>query len=404
MIHSFSCKNFYSFSELAVVDFTVNDNAPNDNGYFIAPSGTRLSKIETVIGPNASGKTNLLKVLPFLKWLIADSFNINPSASLPVKPFLSGKQKTEPIELSVDFEIDGDIFIYSFSLSEKKILSEELKIKNKTKEKTTSKKVFFRKWDEESGKYELEDSNFDLPKGFENLLRTNASVIGVALRLNHKGSQKISNFWQQVETNVIEAGWIGDHLLPNTSKLMIETLHFFSESENEALKKEAEKLLSRFDLGLESFDIKKEKKENELSINVQVAHTFGDEKIYLPMQYESSGTKQLFVLLKAILVVLAKGGVAVLDEFDVNLHPEMVLSLFDLFVQPETNPKNAQLLFSTHSHRVLSKLDKYQIILTEKNEKGGSEAWRLDDMSGVRADDNFFSKYIAGAYGAVPKL
>ena len=132
MIHSFSCKNFYSFSELAVVDFTVNDNAPNDNGYFIAPSGTRLSKIETVIGPNASGKTNLLKVLPFLKWLIADSFNINPSASLPVKPFLSGKQKTEPIELSVDFEIDGDIFIYSFSLSEKKILSEELKIKNKT--------------------------------------------------------------------------------------------------------------------------------------------------------------------------------------------------------------------------------------------------------------------------------
>lgn len=404
MIHSFSCKNFYSFSELAVVDFTVNDNAPNDNGYFTAPSGTRLSKIETVIGPNASGKTNLLKVLPFLKWLIADSFNINPSASLPVKPFLSGKQKTEPIELSVDFEIDGDIFIYSFSLSEKKILSEELKIKNKTKEKTTSKKVFFRKWNEESGKYELEDSDFDLPKGFENLLRTNASVIGVALRLNHKGSQKISNFWQQVETNVIEAGWVGDHLLPNTPKLMIETLHFFSESENEDLKKEAEKLLSRFDLGLESFDIKKEKKENELSINVQVAHTFGDEKIYLPMQYESSGTKQLFVLLKAILVVLAKGGVAVLDEFDVNLHPEMVLSLFELFVQPETNPKNAQLLFSTHSHRVLSKLDKYQIILTEKNEKGGSEAWRLDDVSGVRADDNFFSKYIAGAYGAVPKL
>ena len=224
------------------------------------------------------------------------------------------------------------------------------------------------------------------------------------MRLNHKESQKISNYWRQVETNVIEAGWIGDHLLPNTSKLMIETLHFFSESENEILKKEAEKLLSRFDLGLDSFNIKKEKKENELSINVQVAHTFGDEKIYLPMQYESSGTKQLFVLLKAILVVLAKGGVAVLDEFDVNLHPEMVLSLFELFVQPETNPKNAQLLFSTHSHRVLSKLDKYQIILTEKNDKGGSEAWRLDDVSGVRADDNFFSKYIAGAYGAVPKL
>ena len=122
------------------------------------------------------------------------------------------------------------------------------------------------------------------------------------------------------------------------------------------------------------------------------------------MQYESSGTKQLFVLLKTILLVLLKGGVAVLDEFDVNLHPEMVLALFELFIQPETNPKNAQLLFSTHSHRILSNLDKYQIILTEKNDKGESESWRLDECSGVRADDNYYSKYIAGAYGAVPKL
>jgi hypothetical protein len=28
----------------------------------------------------------------------------------------------------------------------------------------------------------------------------------------------------------------------------------------------------------------------------------------------------------------------------------------------------------------------------------------LDDVSGVRADDNYYTKYIAGAYGAVPKL
>jgi predicted ATPase len=122
------------------------------------------------------------------------------------------------------------------------------------------------------------------------------------------------------------------------------------------------------------------------------------------MQYESSGTKQIFILLKTILLVIASGGTAILDEFDVNLHPEVVSALFDLFMQAETNPKNAQLLFSSHSHQILSKLDKYQIVLTEKNNKGESEAWRLDDVSGVRADDNYYSKYIAGAYGAVPKL
>jgi uncharacterized protein len=405
MIHSFSCKNFYSFSDLTIVDFSVNDKAPVNNGYFVTPAGNRLSKIETVVGPNASGKTNLLKVLPFLKWLISDSFISSPSSSLPVKPFLFGELKNKPTELSVDFEINENVYSYSFVLIENKILQEELRVKNKTKQKITSKKVFSRQWDDEKGKYILDDKNFNLPKDFENLLRTNASVISVAVRLNHKGSQDILNFWQKVETNVVEAGWVGDHLLPNSGKQLIEALDFYSDNKNEILKKEAEKLLSRFDLGLESFDIKKEKKEDGLSLNVRVSHSFNGRIEHLPMQYESSGTKQLFVLLKTILLVLNNGGVAILDEFDVNLHPEMLMSLFELFIQPETNPNNAQILFSTHSHRILGRLDKYQIILVEKNKEGASESWRLDEMgSSVRADDNYYTKYIAGAYGAIPNL
>lgn len=402
MIHSFSCKNFYSFGELATVDFVVNENAPNDNGYFVAPSGVRLSKIETVLGPNASGKTNLLKVLPFIKWLIVDSFNMNPTAPLPIQPFMFSDYKEKPAELSVTFEVGGEVYTYRFVIGKNILLTEELTLKNKSKERVTSKRVFLREWNEQEKRYVLEDKNFNLPKGFENLLRSNASVIGVAMRLNHKESQAIADFWQQMETNVVEAGWIGDHLMQNPAQGLLEAFDFFSE--NDALKKEAEKLLSRFDLGLEVFEIKKEKKENGFSINVKVAHSFGGRKEYLPMQYESSGTKQLFVLLKHILQVLAKGGVAVLDEFDVNLHPEMIFALYELFLQPETNQKNAQILFSTHSHRILSKLDKYQIILVEKNSDGISESWRLDDVSGVRADDNYYTKYIAGAYGAVPKL
>jgi AAA15 family ATPase/GTPase len=404
MIHSFSCKNFYSFKDLTTIDFTVNRKAPKNNGYFSSNTGVRLSKAEIVIGSNASGKTNLLKILPFLKWLITNSLYISPNEPLPIKPFLFGSEKNKDTDLSVDFEIDGNIYVYKFTLNSKRIISEELKIKNKTSEKITAKKIFSRKWNEESNKYELIDNKFKLPKGFHNSIRDNASIISVASRLNHKESLKIFNFWQNVETNVIEAGWIGDHLLPSASKQLVEALDFFSEEKNIKIKKQAEKLLAQFDLGLDSFEIKKEKKENSLNINARVAHTFKNEKEYIPIQYESSGTKQLFILLKTILIVIASGKTAILDEFDVNLHPEVILSLFDLFIQPETNPKNAQLLFSSHSHQILSKLDKYQIILTEKNKKGESEAWRLDDVSDVRSDDNYYSKYIAGAYGATPKL
>ena len=402
MIHSFSCKNFYSFEEFTALNFEVNKNAPENNGYFVTKSGVRLSKVETVIGGNASGKTNLLKVLPFLKWLIIDSFNMKPENPIVVQPFAFGAEKDMSTELSVVFEVDGKVYTYTFVITKEKILSEELKLTSFAKEKKSTKKIFSRSWNEKESRYDFEGDNFELPKGFENLLRSNASVIGTAARLNHAESQAIATYWGQIETNVIEAGWIGDHLLPNSIAQLGEAFDFFSE--NSVLKQEAEKLLCRFDLGLSGFEIKKEKKENGFSLNVRAAHMFNGQTQYLPVQYESSGTKQLFVLLKSILVALEKGSIAIVDEFDVNLHPEMVMALFDLFIQPETNPKNAQLLLSTHSHMLLSKLDKYQIVLVEKNENGVSEAWRLDEVSDVRSDENYYSKYIAGAYGAVPKI
>ena len=150
--------------------------------------------------------------------------------------------------------------------------------------------------------------------------------------------------------------------------------------------------------------MKKDKKAQGVSLDAQVLHLFNGQSHKLPIQYESSGTKQLFTLLRSILKVLDQGGVAVLDELDANLHPEMVSALYELFVSPDTNPKNAQIIFSTHSHQILNELDKYQVVLVEKNENGSSEAWRLDEVSGVRADDNYYAKYVAGAYGAYPNI
>jgi len=402
MIHSFTCSNFYSFGDSATINFVVDKNAPNNSGYFVTSAGTRLSKVETVIGSNASGKTNVLKALPFLKWLIVDSFKEQPGEHLPVQPFAFCKKNKEASDLSVTFEIEGKIYTYAFSVSSSRIEEEILKVTSFVKEKKATKKLFSRTWNKATKSYEFDPGRFQLPKEFKNLLRDNASVIGTAARLNHSESKTIAKYWQNLETNVVEAGWVGDRLMPNATQQLLEAFAFFGD--NNPLKKEAEKLLARFDLGLDSFQIKKEKTENGMNLQVRAIHTIDGDTYPMHLNYESSGTKQLFVLLKSILLALAHGTVAVIDEFDVNLHPEMLLALVDLFVQEDTNPKNAQLLFSSHSHLVLSRLDKYQIILVEKNEKSMSEAWRLDYVSGVRPDDNYFAKYLAGAYGAVPNI
>ena len=89
----------------------VNGDAPDTNAYRTAESGVRLSKTEMVIGPNAAGKSNLLKVPAFLRWLIIDSFAGNIDAPLPVRPFAFRKNE-EPTDMSVVFEIDGTVYTY----------------------------------------------------------------------------------------------------------------------------------------------------------------------------------------------------------------------------------------------------------------------------------------------------
>ncbi len=405
MIHSFSCKNFYSFKDFATVNFVVNDKAPDNYGYFMAKSGKRLSKIETIIGANASGKTNMLRVLPFMKWLIVDSYARDPASSIPVKSFAFTGEKNKLSEVAADFEIDGNIYSYEFCLNDKRILSEKLSVTNKSSKKVTKKMVFCRTWDKATSNYVWEDALFQLPKGFMDLDRGNASVVSSAFRLGHLGSQKIVDGWKKVEFNVKEFGWIGDLLSPDSGRYVISAVDFYSKPENASQKKQADEILASFDLGLKSIDLKKEADEaGNFKITVRGVHIFDNGEGNLPFQYESAGTRQLFVLLKTVLSVLSQGGVAVLDEMDASLHPEIVLALVNLFLQPEKNRNNAQLIFATHGHSILNSLDKYQIMLVEKKDHGGSEVWRLDDVSGIRSDENYYSKYMAGAYGAVPRI
>ena len=402
MIHSIKCKNFYSFKDEVIVDFTVNSKAPETKGYVETASGVRLSKIMAVVGPNASGKTNILKVLPFLTWLIMDSFSLNPDKKNPILPFKFGKSEKKPTELEVVFEIKENIYSYFFKLTPKRILEEELKVKNKSQERMTFKSLFKREWDSKKEAYNFKNFNFKkLSKDFEKgtmTQRENASIISAAYFSKHEKSREIVKSWKKLSTNVREKGVANNHL-----ELLLKALHFFDE--NKKLKKEAEKLLARFEIGFNLFDIKKEEKEDgRVFFEVSTVHDFEGKKYRLPFEYESQGTKQLFILLTSIFRVLDQGGIAVLDEFEVNLHPDMIAPLIDLFYSSETNPHNAQIIFSTHNHLILNSLDKYQIWLCEKNEKGASEGWRLDEMEGVRSDDNYFNKYMAGAYGAVPNI
>ncbi len=390
MIRKFSFKNFYSFKDEAIVSFEVNKKAPHTDAY-INSQDTSLTKILSVIGPNASGKTNLLKVLPFLKSFIIDSFSYKIEEDIPFKSFAFDNDKN-PSEFFVEFEMEKDIYQYILSITSNKVLNEVLKVKNDSRFIT----LFKREWDKQKKEYKLDFKKYDLPTNFSSLLRENASIISTANQIKHELSSKIINYWQNIQIN--------NDLSPFKAS---EFLY-----KNNLIKNKVNELLTKFDLGLFKIDVFKREVKNKDNKTELFYFPMGVHKnlvdknnpFYLSFFDESNGTQHLFLVLYQILKTLDVGGIIILDELDSDLHPFMIPEIINLFISPIYNTKNAQLLFSTHQPQILNSLDKYQIILCEKDENGYSENWRLDEIEGVRSDDNYYTKYMSGAYGAIPRI
>ncbi len=387
MIHRVAFDNFYSFKDRVDIDLRVSKRAPDTDAYFQS-ADTRVTKLMTVVGANASGKTNLLKSVVFLDYFICSSFQHQPGEELYFKQFTTSEDNT-PSNFEIVFETEGSVYEYVLQLTTKKVLFEKLRVKDKK-----FKMLYKRNWNDESAEYDYDFRKFDVSSDFKKLIKENASVISTGYHANHKQSRQIVEYFASVHSNLYEEGKIGRE--PES-----EVLKFYMS--NAAIKRQAEDILARFDTGLQEIVIEKSQNaDTPTRFTAFAKHKIGAEKtMNLPLSYESSGTRNLLALLKTVLVVLEVGGVAILDEMDSDLHPYIVSEVVKLFESRTSNPHNAQLIFSIHSVHVLNRLDKFQITLVEKID-GHSVAYQLNNLD-VRADDNYYAKYMAGAYGAVPR-
>ncbi|MCK5695765.1 MAG: AAA family ATPase [Desulfobacula sp.] len=82
MLLKFGAKNFFSFKEGVEISLNLGANCPD----FIS-RGKTVSNLLCVKGANGSGKSNLLKILSFIRALCCDSFNIKPDEVIFVDSF-----------------------------------------------------------------------------------------------------------------------------------------------------------------------------------------------------------------------------------------------------------------------------------------------------------------------------
>jgi len=379
----------------------------------IERDGFRLLPTAVLYGANSSGKTNVIMALGLFRNIVDKNIKLNPGEDLVYDPFLLDDcSKNEPTTFEIQCLFEGAVYRYGFEYTKNTIISEwlyEKKIGPGAKEH-----YLFRR---ERQTFSVSATYFSEGKGKESSTTENRLFLSLVAQLNGRIAQKLIKHLS--DYNAI-SGLKDD----GYERLMIDMLKKHLRGCDEAID-----FFRRLDLGftnieIEERDIPNDLKEtlatlpiisNDKFNNAKVIETLTTHNVYDAEgkvintvrfdadDKESNGTNKVITLSGPIFDTLLGGKVLFVDELDSKLHPMMTRAIVRLFMDKETNPHGAQLVFTTHDTHLLDTkyLRRDQVWFTEKDPTEASDLYSLLDFK-VRNDRDIENDYINGRYGAIP--
>ena len=397
MIKSFKASNFQSFKSSMEVTFVMSKRSSSSRLRFTDEGGSVISNVIMIAGANASGKTAILKIPSFALWFMLNSFGgVKADSEIPVMPHLT--QSETPSSFELEFEHAGTSWKYELVCTKQRVIREALFKKNKK-----FALQFSRVWNDEREDYEFNLKNFDFPIKQARRVRPNASLISTSIQFNVELAVEIQASLNPWYSNV---NFLGKNYWLNQGQFDISANYF---SADPGKYRQMTEIMAGLDLGLAKIEMSRLPTElvqqsSGIKWDLHGIHQIDGKEYRLPFGLESDGTKVLFNLLAVLLPVLTDGGTAIIDELETDMHPLMLRRILDLFADPEINTGSGQLIFSSHSLEIMNYLEREQIYLVEKDTKGSSLCFPLSAIGGVREYENHYLKYMAGAYGAIPKI
>ncbi len=404
MVLEIRLRNFYSIKEEVILDLRAGalrtKSALDLKGNSFTFGKEQILKSAAIYGANASGKSNVVKAVVSCCRVILDSHLYNENSLFNFQPFNLNKSASEPSYFFIRFVEDSIEYEYSFSLTRKEIITEELYYYPKNRRA----RIFTRN---ES----LGDEKQDI-YNFSNIIRSPMTVadntskkslyLSRASQMDRELPKQLYRFF--TEELLLGAPAIeGDYALQLFHANRELILHAMQLADSDIIDIQIE----RQNVSSTEFRVNPDKPQ---SISAQ--DTTG--KMFLIKSYhrsapsvafdfnneESEGTKRLFYLILRMLDVLKYGKTIIIDEIDLHLHSHLSEFLITLFHKS----KDAQLIFTTHNTNLLdlSKLRKDQIWFVNKNEKAFSELYSLFDFKDFRDNMNLEKGYLQGRFDAVP--
>ena len=410
MILEFTVKNFASIKEETTFSLIAETSKSKSQNIFEATIAKdekiRVLTSVVIYGPNASGKTTMLKAFGTFLSLIKDTQTEAGEEISDYNPFLFDEAtRSQPTFFSLAFIGPEKIkYIYSFSYNQTEIIAESLEYFPKgskatllSRDKGSDKMnelihigLIQNKKEMKVFKNRLLLSTFGKDEPHE--LLSNVFIYFNKFKFQNLGLQFNSlNNNQRISELFVKDEWVKDSLneLIKIGDLKINEVYVKERmiSENQIPR--------NFTLIYERSGIHDVFKNGE-KITTEA----------LPFYMESKGTSVLFNIGGTILDVLRKGDILLIDELETSLHPNLCKLLIDVFHSTDYNPNGAQLIFTTHNISLLNNtiFRKDQIWLCQKDNYGATDVYSIQDFKDVREDTPFERWYLAGKFGALPKI
>ncbi len=427
MLIEFHVKNFGPFRDHILFSMVASNydktTFENKNVVHVNKFDLRLLKSAAIYGSNASGKSQLFSALGFTVFFVNQgSIGKNILADLP-RFRLDDVSEDLPIEIVIMFLENNKLFEYGFKLAKDKVQSEWLYFW-----KSNRRSVVFKRNVEglhkPVSKYFKVGNTLDKAK----LVKEWNLYLSKAFEFDQPGNELIldvKNWFQKVGTisgidpsdyesfthenlNDPKARDLLVNFIKNADFCLDDVVVQKSKvkrtiSEPDSDDPQAIEFFRRMNSALELLP---EKTVSDIKTKHKKFRSDGSfDFVEFSRFEESEGTLKFISISGPIIDTLTYGGVLIVDELDTKLHPTLADKIIELFNSNESNPNNAQLIFTSHNLSTMEQLRRDQIWFTKKDRFGVSS---LDPLSnykyGLRKEDKIATRYLDGRFGAIPFL
>lgn len=420
MLIEFTVSNFRSILSPQTLSMVADSKKDllQSNTFAIQPnSKLRLLRSAVIYGANASGKSNFMRAMAFMKnFVLKGSYETGDKQEINITPFAFRKSEEQlPSLFEIVFLLDGVRYQYGFTVTKERVAEEWLYAFPKNK----PQRWFTREYVEDSQTTEWYiNPRISGPKTtWRESTRKNALFLSTAAQLNSEHLSPILSWFRDI--NIIQHGSIisPDFTIKrctereSNKEIVTQLLHIADKTiQNLEFKKvEVDDIpnFSSFPEDVKEKIIRDFIDKNKMRVEMKHSPSKDHEdrkSSYIKFEDESDGTRKLFSYIGPWLDTILKGEVLVIDELENSFHSQLLIFLIKLFHNKLLNKNNGQLIFASHDTVLMQKknlLRRDQIWFIEKDSSLESKLYPLTSYH-PRSEEAIQSRYLQGCYGAIP--